>query len=101
MRPLYGGEGAFLPGGEAKFEFALKTEDGKEPPGRHILFVKVIGPGGRVLRHYCRSVEAPSGRGLFRFRLARNDPPGEWGLEVRDAATGVKGSVKFSVKPRG
>ena len=96
VRPL-GGE--FRPGGEAKFVLTLKTAGGKRPQGRHVLSVKVIGPDGRVLKHYCRSVEAPSGRGVFGFKLALNDAPGEWRVEARDAATGVKGSARFVVKP--
>ena len=64
---------------------------------RHSFRVKVTGPEGKELRMLTRTLLAPKGKAAWELPIAASDPAGEYTLEVRDVATGVKATKKLMV----
>jgi hypothetical protein len=64
---------------------------------RRVFAVRVYSPDGELRHMYGGNVEAPSGSGEGAFRLALNDPAGEWRVVAVDAATGESGEARFVV----
>ncbi|HOM83233.1 MAG: hypothetical protein GX785_03175 [Armatimonadetes bacterium] len=60
-------------------------------PGRHVVHVSVFAPGAqKPHRLYSTNIECPNGQGTAVIPFALNDTPGEWRLEFKDTASGVK-----------
>jgi len=66
-------------------------------PGDHVLRLSVSEPGGRELKHYGRTIVAPSGEGAVSVPLAFNDVPGKYRVTVRDVLTGLESTADLSV----
>lgn len=82
-------------GGQADIAFAVRAD---RRPGRHVLRVRVFDPAGRERPEYGAVIEAPEGRGVFRFAPALNDPAGSWTVLGRDAAAGVEAQAEVAVR---
>ena len=74
----------------------LKTDGG--PAGKRVFNVKLFRPDGTTSFLFARNLSAPDGKASFRFRMAHNDPKGDWKLVVTDALTGVSSERKFTVR---
>jgi len=74
-------------------DIGLTTSAGEA--GCHIFHVEVLPPSGEAGWLMKRNVTALSGKALFRFRMAENDPAGEWTLRVKDVMTGMTAEKKF------
>lgn len=85
----------FRPGDEVEYQVFAQTAT----PFRHVFAVQIFGPEGELRHMYGANLNAPSGKGLGKFRLAWNDSNGEWRLRATDAATGVVGEARFRVGP--
>lgn len=66
--------------------------------GTHLFHVDVVPPSGAGRFHLSRNVTAPGGRMRFAFRIAENDPEGEWTLKVCDVLTGMGMERRFRVE---
>ena len=68
-------------------------------PGFHVLRLNVFAPGStQPHRQYSQNLACPAGQGRADIPFALNDPAGNWRLELRDVATGVKTTAMLSVK---
>jgi len=65
---------------------------------RHTFRVKVAGPDGKELRMLTQTLLAPKGKAVWELPIAASDPAGEYTLEARDVATGVKATRKLVVR---
>lgn len=61
--------------------------------GRHWVELRVIGPDGRVRRHYGRNLPAVAGKAATTIPLALNDPPGTWKVLAREVISGKTGEA--------
>ena len=71
------------------------------PPGRDVLFsyrLRLFSPGGEVSDTVPWSACGGPGTRIP-IRIAYNDPPGAWELQVSETTTGRTGRVRFSVPP--
>ncbi len=68
-------------------------------PGHHVVRLDVYAPGAQEPhRQYSQNIACPSGRGTADIPLALNDAKGEWRLEWRDVASGVRGTGTLVVQ---
>lgn len=67
-------------------------------PGRHVLHFEVTSPSGAAAPHYSRNVVAKNERASFGIPFSLNDPTGDWKIEVRDVASGVKATDVIEIK---
>jgi len=65
---------------------------------RHVFAVHVYGPDGKLWHMYGANLDARRGTAGGAFRLAWNDPVGEWRVVASDAASGVAGEARFAVE---
>ena len=65
--------------------------------GRHVLRMTVTGPDGQERRWYAQNVLAPGGQATAVVPLALNERAGNYSIRVRDAMSGVTGSVTVSL----
>jgi len=77
------------PGKTVRGKATVATSGGKA--GEHVLRLTVTDPAGRARPEYTENLTAAAGVADFAFRLALNDPKGEWKVKARDAVTGVTG----------
>jgi hypothetical protein len=75
-----------------------KSARGGSALGRHVVKIDVYGPDGKRRRFYSGTVEARRGAGTGGFRLAQNDPSGEWRIVAMDCTSGVKAEQQMVVK---
>ena len=78
---------------------AVKT-GGDAWPGRHVFRVQLTDPAGNRPRYYAANVLADGGSVEYLMPLALNETLGQWGLSVRDVATGVRTEASFVVESR-
>jgi hypothetical protein len=78
------------------FKARLKTTGG--PVGRHVIVARLQRPDGSERRWDRMTFDAPGGAAECLMPLALNDPPGEWKLFARDAATGASAEAVVTVK---
>ena len=76
----------------------LRVEPDKGEAGRHVVRLELTGPSGKSPTPYARNIVADGGECEARFRLALNDPPGDWTLTVRDVATGTVARKTFALE---
>ena len=68
---------------------AIGTADPQ--PGYHVVRLNVYAPGSKIPhRQYSQNIGCNAGRGKASIPFALSDRSGEWSLELRDVATGVK-----------
>lgn len=73
---------------------AVCSDSGKA--GTHIFNIKIIPPGNnQTTRLMSRNETATAGRLNFNFRMAQNDPPGLWKLQVKDIMSGTVREQNF------
>ena len=66
--------------------------------GRHLFHVEVIPPNGKVRRRiFTRNLSAPNGKAKLVFRMAENDMPGNWKVQVKDIMTGKVVEKQFKL----
>lgn len=63
-------------------------------PGTHCLNVRVIDSAGI---NYTRNILTSNGVASIAIPLALNDPTGNWRMEVKDTASGMKATAEFTV----
>jgi hypothetical protein len=83
-------------GASLRLELKLETD----PPGaagRHVLRCEVFDPRGQWRSYYSKNVVTEGGRGELLVPLAEGDRPGAWRLELRDAVSGRKATVRLRV----
>ncbi len=73
-------------GERVELDMALKTDGA---PADHVLRVDVHAPDGQWLHWYSATPETCAGKARHAFRLAFNDTPGTWRVNVRDTVTGL------------
>lgn len=76
---------------------SLRVQPTGGQAGRHVLRVELSCPQGGTPTPYARNVIADEGKCDTQFRLALNDPPGEWVVTVRDVATGTVAQERFTL----
>jgi hypothetical protein len=90
---------ADLPAGRPlRVSVEIKTQGGL--PGRHLVWVELIGPDGEALRHYGQAVWCDGGRGQASIALALNEKPGLYTLRARDVLSGVRAEQAVRILPR-
>jgi hypothetical protein len=88
-----------VPAAERGSEVEYRVSVNKEARSfRHVFAVHVYGPDGKARHMYGANVEAQKGQAKGSFRLAWNDPVGEWRIVASDAATGITAEARFVVK---
>ena len=65
--------------------------------GTHVFHVDVVPPSGNFRFHFSRNLTAPGGRACLEFKIAENDPSGEWVLRAYDPLTGMHADRRFTV----
>ncbi|NSW54845.1 MAG: beta-galactosidase [Armatimonadetes bacterium] len=71
---------------------------GAPEAANHVFRISVTPPGaGAPVEWYSRNVAAPDGKASLELPLARNDPAGEWVIEVRDVLTGITKTLRVAV----
>jgi hypothetical protein len=86
------------PGERVPIGLTIQTASGT--PGRHAVRVSVLRPDGTESDAYTGNLALTGGKGSFELPFALNDPAGTWTLNVRDAATGAKGTATLLLKGR-
>ncbi len=66
---------------------SVETGDGITP-GRHVFEVRLTDPAGDPRPWRTQYLDAPGGTAAGSLQFYSTDPPGQWTLAVRDAATG-------------
>ncbi len=64
----------------------------------HAFRAKLLDPKGRELSILTRNLAAPQGKTIWELPLAADLPQGEYTLQVKDAATGVRSEHRFNVR---
>ena len=82
-------------GSDLKASFRAVMADGV--PGKRIYYVQLIDPAGKTGFCMDRSLVAENGKADFTFRMAFNDPAGEWTLKAVDVLTGTTAERKFTL----
>ena len=82
-------------GSDLKASFRAVMADGI--PGKRIYYVQLIDPAGKTGFCMDRSLVAEDGKADFTFRMAFNDPAGEWTLKAVDVLTGTTAERKFTL----
>ncbi len=72
--------------------------DGKKLGDEHAFHVKVLSPDGKEIRPVEQNILAPKGQAVWKVPFAVNDPAGQYTLQARDVATGVKAEQKITVQ---
>ena len=86
-------------GQTVKINLAVQISQGKA--GRHIMNVKVTDPTGRRRPEYDMDVIAEHGKADYSFKLALNDPTGQWTIDLEDVATGTAANTTIQIiKPQ-
>ncbi len=73
------------------YEAVVETTTGLA--GTHIVSQDLLDSGGRRVPGGSRIIVAERGVAKGRVRMALNEPPGEYSLVLRDATTGVEGTI--------
>ncbi|HRU05965.1 MAG TPA: beta-galactosidase trimerization domain-containing protein [Candidatus Brocadiia bacterium] len=80
----------------------IVAADGKAEPAtprcEHTLWAAAFGPDGKERPAYRQLLRAPQGKATLRLRMALNDDPGPWTLEIRDALTGASAKANFQLE---
>lgn len=79
-----------------RVEFAVRAD--AERSFRHVFAVRVYAPDGSLQHMYGANLDGPEGAASGGFRLAHNDPTGEWRIVASDAATGVTAETRVRVR---
>ncbi|MFH2068701.1 MAG: sugar-binding protein [Candidatus Omnitrophota bacterium] len=82
-------------GTDLSADIRLKTSTGKA--GHHIFHVEVLPPEGEARWFMKRNIVAPEGNTVFKFRMAENDPEGNWTLRITDVMTGTTATKEVSL----
>lgn len=70
---------------------SVRTSSGK--PGHHVVRLDVFAPGAEEPhRQYSQNIVCDGGRGAATIPFALSDAAGQWRLEFRDAAAGIRTS---------
>jgi hypothetical protein len=79
-------------------QVTVRTAGGQ--PGYHVVRLDVYAPGAQTPhRHYSQNIACERGQGSGDLPLALMDPGGNWRLELRDVASGVKATHPLEVQP--
>ena len=84
-----------FPGQPLRVAVAVKTKEGL--PGRHLVWVELVNPGGDVLEPYTRGILCVGGLGEVRIPLASNEALGFYTVRARDVLTGIEASATVEV----
>ncbi len=84
------------PGQVVEFSVSLKTNPSGEG-NKHVVYIKVTDPDGKVRQEYDSVVSLKNGKGSFHIPFALNDKPGVWKIEATDVATNTKISKSFNM----
>lgn len=82
--------------GEA-VSYQVQIKAGGARPSRHVVKIEVFAPDGKKPL-YSRNVDTRAGLGKGEFRLALNDPIGEWRLVATDVFSGERAEKRWRVK---
>ena len=63
-----------------------------------VVHVEVVPPSGECRFHMKRNLDTVDGKAKLMFRMAQNDPCGEWTLRVEDALTRAVSEHRFTLK---
>jgi len=85
------------PGENLPVEVSVLTAEG-EPAQKHVLYLTVLDPQGRVAEPYCQNVVTADGTWRGSLPLALNEKRGKWTLRVREAITGTTAITRVVVK---
>ncbi len=80
-------------GTDLKADIEVVVSGGK--PGKHVFHTEVIPPDGNARFFMKRNLIAEQGRLQLVFRIAENDPAGNWTLRVTDVMTGTTAEQHF------
>ncbi len=68
-------------------------------PGKHVFHTELMPPDGKPPRFFLkRNLLGENGKARLVFRMAENDPQGEWTLRVTDVMTGISAERKFTLR---
>jgi len=87
-------------GDELGYSVTVVPHEPGAEPGRHVFRVSVIGPDGRERPGFAGSFDGACGTFQGKLRIALDDTPGRWMLQVSDTATGKRGERTFMVMAR-
>ena len=88
-------KGGRKPGAAVTYE--AKVDTGSAKPAGHVVKIEVFGPDGKERGAYSRNIGAPEGTGVGEFRLALNDPKGQWRLVASDVFSGAAAEKTWKV----
>ncbi len=72
----------------------IKTSTGA-PAGKHVFHIELLPPSGESRFFMRRNLTAPNGQLDFVFRMAYNDPPGNWRFRIKDVLSGMSREHAF------
>jgi|GEM_PF-1423760 len=82
-------------GDTIEYEIILKAEDRL---GDHVVKLEVYKPNGQLYDYYSKNLLVQDGKIKGSFRLALNDPRGQWKIKVIDVISGKTCERNFRVK---
>ncbi len=90
---------ALAPNRTLPFTIEAVPQDSLAEVGTHILHLSLLDGEGEAVPHYQANLVAMGGRVKGKFRLALNEPPGDYTLRATDVATGLSGEINLVVPP--
>ena len=78
--------------------YEVKVKADAKQLAKHVVKVEVFGPDRRKRDLYSGTVETKNGAAAGEFRLALNDPPGEWRIAVTDCYSGLRAEQAVKVR---
>lgn len=85
-------------GGGRDFTADLQITASRGIPGKHVFHVEVLPPDRKARFFMKRNLTAENGKAKLIFRMAENDPEGDWLLRVTDVMTGVSAEHRFTLR---
>ena len=82
----------YRPGQTVRLNAAIDVETGT------VIRIEVAGADGRLIRHYCANVQAPSGKIAYEIPLALNEAPGRYTITATDIISGLSYQKEISVE---
>jgi hypothetical protein len=81
-----------------RFEATIRLEaEGASDWARHVFRVRLYGPDGKECYDFKQNLVVQGGQSAYACNTAYNDLKGRWLLTVRDIATGLESSHRFTL----
>ncbi|MCM8768392.1 MAG: beta-galactosidase [Candidatus Omnitrophica bacterium] len=73
----------------------LQLEVTNGTPGFHVVNLKVFNPKGELVPYLSKNLDCPAGQASFQIPFCLNADLGQWKIQAKDVASGVKAEISF------